>query len=98
MQEKKGRMTLVNRLIMFVLVFCLMLIFQSGIGSYQEHRVLKPMEQRTANIQVISQFLNNLEQSLSASAANSGMPSVSPRTMGLKPQSVRMSASSSLEN
>ncbi len=64
MQEKKGRMTLVNRLIMFVLVFCLMLVFQSGVGSYQKHRVLEPMEQRTANIQTISQFLNDLEKCL----------------------------------
>jgi len=64
MQEKKGRMTLVNRLIMLVLVFCVMLMFQSGIGSYQEHQVLEPMEQRTANIQVISQFLNDLENCL----------------------------------
>lgn len=64
MQEKRGRMTLVNRLIMFVLVFCLMLVSQSGIGSYQERQILQPMEQRTANIQVISQFLNALENCL----------------------------------
>ena len=64
MRERKGRMTLVNRLIMFVLVFCLMLVFQTGVENYQKHRVLEPMEQRTANIQAISQFLNDLENGL----------------------------------
>ena len=64
MQEKKGRMTLVNRLTLFVVFFCMTLLFQSGVGSYQKQQVLEPMEQRTANIQVISQFLNELENCL----------------------------------
>ena len=63
-QEKKVRMTLMNRLILFFAVFCAMLLFQSGVGSYQKTKVLEPMEQRTANIQVISQFLNELENCL----------------------------------
>lgn len=64
MQEKKGRMTLVNRLVLFFVFFCILLLFQSGVGSYQKNQVLEPMEQRTANIQVISQFLNDLENCL----------------------------------
>lgn len=64
MREKKGRMTLMNRLVLFFVFFCIMLLFQSGVGSYQKHKVLEPMEQRTENIQVISQFLNELENCL----------------------------------
>jgi len=64
MQEKKGRMTLMNRLILFFVFFCIMLFFQSGVGSYQRTQVLEPMEQRIENIQVISQFLNDLENCL----------------------------------
>lgn len=64
MANKKGRMTLMNRLILFFVFFCIMLLFQSGVGSYQKNSVLDPMEKRTANIQVISQFLNELENCL----------------------------------
>lgn len=64
MREKKGRMTLMNRLILFFISFCLLILFQSGMWSYQKKQVFEPMEQRASNIQVISQFLNDLENCL----------------------------------
>jgi len=59
MQGKKGHMTLVNRLVLFFVMFCILLLSQSGISSYQKQNVLEPLEQRTDNSQAISRFLND---------------------------------------
>jgi len=64
MQKKKKQLTFMNRLILFFVSFCVLLLFQSGMESYQKRSVLSPMEERTESIQVISQFLNELENTL----------------------------------
>ena len=64
MQNKKKRLTFMNRLLLFFAFFCVLLLFQSGMENYQKRNVLAPMERRTANIQVISQFLNDLENGM----------------------------------
>ena len=64
MQTKKQQLTFMNRLILFFISLCILLLFQSGVEIYQKRSVLFPMEQRTENIQVISQFLNDLENCL----------------------------------
>ena len=61
MRSGKKHMTLVNRLILFFVFFCVMLLVQSGISNYQKHQVLEPLERWNDNIQSISQFLNDLE-------------------------------------
>lgn len=62
--QKRKHMTLVNRLILFFVFFCIMLLVQSGIGNYQKTKVLEPLEQWNDNIQSISQFLNDMENGM----------------------------------
>lgn len=62
----KVRFTLLTRIMLFLLAFAAALILQIGISRYQSTHVLKPMEQRTKNIQVISQFLNDVEDCMTA--------------------------------
>ena len=64
MRNKRQHMTLVNRLILFFGSFCIVLLFQSGMGNYQKEHVLEPLEMRNDNIQSISQFLNDLETTM----------------------------------
>lgn len=60
------RFTLLTRIMLFLLAFAAALILQIGISRYQSSHVLKPMEQRTRNIQAISQFLNDVEGCMTA--------------------------------
>lgn len=60
------RMTLLNRIVCFMAAFCVVLLLQIGIGNYQTVYVLVPLEERTQNIQSISQFLNDVEGCMQA--------------------------------
>lgn len=60
------RFTLLTRIMLFLTAFAAALILQIGISRYQSSHVLKPMEQRTRNIQAISQFLNDVEGCMTA--------------------------------
>lgn len=53
-----GRYSMLKRIYRFVAAFMLTLLMQFGITSYQARYVLMPLEERTDNIQSISQFLN----------------------------------------
>ena len=55
------RFTLLGRIMLFLSAFAAALLLQVGISNYQSANVVEPMEQRTANIQAISQFLNDVE-------------------------------------
>lgn len=60
-----GRHSLLKRIYWFVAAFLLTLLMQFGISSYQAQYVLLPLEERTDNIQAISQFLNTADGFLS---------------------------------
>lgn len=62
----RPRFNLLARIILFLAAFTVALILQVGISGYQTSRVLMPMEQRTKNIQAISQFLNDVEGCMTA--------------------------------
>jgi len=53
--------TLLGRIALFLTAFGTALLLQIGITSYQTSSVIAPMERRTAEIQAISQFLNEVE-------------------------------------
>ena len=55
------KMTLLNRIIAFLVAFSAMILLQMGISRYQSTHVLEPLEERTGSIQSISQFLNDVE-------------------------------------
>lgn len=54
-------MTLLNRIIGFLVAFSATIVLQMGISQYQSTHVLEPLEERTGSIQSISQFLNDVE-------------------------------------
>lgn len=62
----RGRFSLLTRIMLFLLAFGAALVLETGISRYQASYVLKPMEQRTRNIQVISLFLNDVEDCMTA--------------------------------
>lgn len=66
MRSFKPRFTLLTRIILFLAAFAATLALQLGIGRYQSFYVWGPMEQRTMNIQEISQFLNDVEGCMTA--------------------------------
>lgn len=55
------RYSLLKRIYWFVAAFLLTLLMQYAINSYQVRYVLHPLEERTNNIQAISQFLNTVD-------------------------------------
>lgn len=61
-----AKMTLLNRIIGFLVAFSTMILLQMAISQYQSARVLEPLEDRTESIQSISQFLNDVEGSMLA--------------------------------
>ena len=54
-------MTLLNRIVWFVIAFAATLVLQIGISRYHTEYVLNPLERRMYSIQSISQFLNDVE-------------------------------------
>ena len=62
----RPKMTLLSRIVLSFFAFCASLLLQMGISRYQSQSVFAPMEKSTKNIQEISQFLNNVENSLNA--------------------------------
>ena len=61
-----SRLTLLSRIILFVIAFGAMLLLELGIGHYQSRYVLRPLEERTEQIQTISQFLSAAESCMAA--------------------------------
>lgn len=61
-----SKMSLLNRIIGFLLAFGAMILLQITISRYQTTHVLEPLEERTESIQSISQFLNDVEGSMTA--------------------------------
>ncbi len=53
--------SLLNRVMLFMLAFVAVLLVQLGISRYQTQYVIRPQEERTEQIQIISQFLNAVE-------------------------------------
>lgn len=60
------KMTLLNRIISFLVAFGTMIVLQMAISGYQTTHVLEPLEERTESIQSISQFLNDVEGAMVA--------------------------------
>ena len=58
---QRSRYTLLGRIILFLTVFGAAFLLQMGIGQYQSRYIMKPMEERTEDIQTISQFLDSVE-------------------------------------
>lgn len=63
---KWPRMTLLGRIVLFLAAFAVAMALQIGIGYYQTNYVLGPLEERSENIQTISQFLNDVEGCMTA--------------------------------
>lgn len=63
---KFSKMSLLNRIIGFLLAFGAMILLQMTVSWYQTTHVLEPLEERTESIQSISQFLNDVEGSMVA--------------------------------
>lgn len=63
---KWPRGTLLGRIGLFLVAFAAAMALQIGIGYYQENYVLKPLEERSEDIQTISQFLNDVEACMTA--------------------------------
>lgn len=63
---RRSRYTLLGRIILFLTVFAAAFLLQMGIGQYQSRYIMKPMEERTENIQAISQFLDSVEGCMAA--------------------------------
>ena len=61
-----SKMSLLNRIIGFLLAFGAMILLQITISWYQTTHVLEPLEERTESIQSISQFLNDVEGTMTA--------------------------------
>lgn len=61
---KAGHLGLVARFSLFLLAFLLALFLQIGISRYQNVFILEPMKTSTDNVQVVSRFLNTIEESL----------------------------------
>lgn len=59
-------MTLLNRIMWFVVAFAATLVLQIGISRYQTKSVLNPLEQRMYSIQSISRFLSDVEGCMDA--------------------------------
>lgn len=66
MRYFKPRLMLLTRILLFLAAFAATLVLQIGISGYQSSHVWDPMEQRTKNIQAISQFLNDMEGCMTA--------------------------------
>lgn len=64
--KKFSKMSLLNRIIGFLLAFGAMILLQITISWYQTTHVLEPLEERTESIQSISQFLNDVEGAMVA--------------------------------
>ncbi len=60
------KMTLLSRIVLTFLAFCVSLLLQMGISRFQSQNVFAPMESRTQNIQEISQFLANIQEGMDA--------------------------------
>lgn len=60
------RMTLLRRIVFFLVTFAAALALQLMISYYQTNYVLGPLEERSENIQTISQFLNDVEECMTA--------------------------------
>ena len=60
-----SRYTLLSRIILFLTVFGAAFLLQMGIGQYQSRYIMRPMEERTEDIQTISQFLDSVEGCMS---------------------------------
>lgn len=65
-RNKMPNMTLLGRIVLFLTAFAAAMVLQVGIGYYQTNYVLEPLEERSENIQTISQFLNELESCMAA--------------------------------
>lgn len=64
--KRTGQLTLMSRIILFLVVFGGLLLLQAGIGWVQSRYILKPLEERTERIQTISRFLSDTERCMSA--------------------------------
>lgn len=53
--------SLLKQIVAFLLIFLLVLLAELGLSRYQTQRVVLPQQQRTRQIRVISQLLNNTE-------------------------------------
>lgn len=65
-RAKWSQMTLLGRIVLFLVTFFAALVLQIVISYYQTNYVLKPLEERSENIQTISQFLNAVEECMTA--------------------------------
>ena len=63
---QRPRYALLGRIILFLIVFGAAFLLQMGISQYQSRYIMKPMEERTENIQTISQFLDSVEDCMAA--------------------------------
>lgn len=57
----KTSKSLLNRVIVFMVAFMMVLMLQVYVSHYQNRYVILPQQQRTTQIQLISQFLNDVE-------------------------------------
>lgn len=58
---QRPRPTLLGRIILFLIIFGAAFLLQMAIGQYQSKYIMKPTEERTEDIQGISQFLESIE-------------------------------------
>lgn len=58
---QRPRRTLLGRIILFLTIFGAAFLLQMGIGQYQSKYIMRPTEERTEDIQTISQFLDSIE-------------------------------------
>lgn len=58
---QRPRRTLLGRIVLFLIIFGIAFFLQMGIGQYQSRYIMKPTEERTEDIQTISQFLDSVE-------------------------------------
>lgn len=65
-QRKTSSPSLVRQILTFLVVFLLVLLAELGLNQYQTQAVIRPQQQRTQQIRVISQYLNCLENSMRA--------------------------------
>lgn len=56
--------SLLNRTMLFLLAFLFTLVLQLGIARYQTRYIILPQQSRTEQIRLVSQFLNDVEDSL----------------------------------
>lgn len=60
------QLTILGRIVLFLAAFFTVLMLQLGISHYQSKYIMEPLDQRTENIQTISQFLGDVEGCMTA--------------------------------